>query len=278
MAACYSTSAVAWLNQDALTAKDARAYLEQLKKPGFDFLYILKSEGWWRPAGVTLAMPVAVEIARGFRNQMNFMSSRWYVETQRLYVAVQRKLAAALGITVTEVAAQLQDEAVLPRSPRAPRRLDGHRYLGAFDVHGSLLLADPCYSGSSDPDLVCTTRALSGRWHAYVRCEVGQHWAAALLVVHAENFATATELGRSFGVIAVDSGRIAVLDRNPTEGLDDEWGEGGLDDGMLDNNGCVVATAYGDGGHGARRHCIDRQAVMVRVNLTGKRIHDRFGA
>src|SRR5690349_10122231 len=97
---------------------------------------------------------------------------------------------------------------IIARGTGSIDRIDGpedvwqHEYMGAFDVEDELVIADPCYVAETRPLLACSTKALPGRWHAYIRFQgdATRDVSIAMFAVHDQHLARAYDNGEELGL------------------------------------------------------------------------------
>ena len=256
--------------------RQARALVLRLMEPGFDQKMLGRSEGWWLRDPGSISFKEAVELVRGLNNQAPNLSPIWHCETVWLRDLVIKQLASSLNMSARQLLAVLKRKDRTLRVPRGPRRFAGHEYLGRFEVGRTLRIADPFYVDTYREDLIARSRAKQGFWHAYIRCDADRDQSLALLVVHSAHLNEALQVGRYFGSFVVDSGRVAVLDENPAKQQLDRAFDPLWSDGSTGDSGCLVHLPFGDGRYAARRFCVAREAVMIRLNLTGEPEHNKF--
>jgi hypothetical protein len=165
---------------------------------------------------------------------------------------------------------------IIARGAPTVERVDGpediidHDYMGAFDVTDELIVADPCYVGETNPLLACTTPALPGRWHAYIRHpQIQYDISLAIVVVHEDHPNAAYENGEELGMFGVDGGNAMIVDGRARANAASYKEYGGWTDGLIDGLGCYSSTANGDGLFPVRTVRVGERAVVVRASLAG---------
>ena len=149
-------------------------------------------------------------------------------------------------------------KAIAGRGPVAgPGRMKGYRYVGSFDVHGELIVADRCYVEMTRPDLAHRFRAKRGVWHAWSQSSSGKYREVMLVIAaHERHLALATkgwhrtdDVPRVGADVPVESGNLGVVDAQRLDAdevfaamVDDAYGTGEPEQ-LLDDLGAQPTRA-----------------------------------
>ncbi len=185
-----------------------------------------------------------------------------------------RPIAGALGVDVLDLVGCLRRGDPTLRIARPPWRLAGHDHLGALDVRGKLVIADPCHLTRRGHLSSLRVDVRPGAWHAFVKCDRELPVKSiGLAVIHEAHRDSARSRGEKLGVFVVDSGRGAIADAR----IDKEpalrarlTGDLPIAEALLGDVVCVAGTRWGDGAYDAYGVRAGGALVAVWLDLYGE--------
>lgn len=129
--------------------------------------------------------------------------------------------------------------------------------VGTFDVlSGEVVVSDPCYDLTRNPDLGHTQEATNGTYHAVIEKELGIYGRVRRLYALREGFDEPDALTlREVAGVGVDSGQMSICDAMANHASDSAWYDmvceitldyEGNQSGVFEG-GCASSSGYGDG-------------------------------